>query len=1357
MTGGILQLVAKGPDDVFLNNEPEITFFKAVYRRHTNFTFFPMNLYFNKEMNFGTSGYTRIKNNGDLVFKLILIISLPEIKMKFPECTNIFIKSLLSSIGIDWNYEGEALDLFTLDDYAKLIIYVNNLISQYLLNINNSTNVLNIINSKYTEAKNNNYNGVHYSLNVFTSLIENKGKYILYEYLMAYYLDNYNLLEIFNFDEIKMFVYSKILEKITNPALSLPLYYAAKPSIYQPMYAEFPNLRENIIFYHVLSDGTYIINNTYIGKPIKDFFDQLLQNGYSNGSIISAFNYTINTILDASIIYNNYFNKISSYRPTITGTDSIYLTKTELLNDIEWNIRKNIQQINNICNILFRNEPDKEGQYTITIFKRFRYISAESYNGTEQINLLNNTTNIKLKDNFSTALKIPKAPTEPTSITHYFMNDINTNIKTFNTELLNIFRESIYGDYFENYIIWERLSMTKIDEDYDLGPSGPPSQYTTLNNILLMDLIPLYIVDDIPKMVSQYLIASGQLTEYEPNFNLVKSDFSKQLNADLRNYYYNTFDLAGTELDTKNRLSDIQSLYLQGNNNKLLIALLKPEYLYTIDTTPYSLAVENNKSYSKLLPIDYVIESYTLKYTQMIREFTGDELLSSNLIKLIINNVVNKFRTPKENIPSYQAYANNNYTLFNIEEINVINTIVTKPEYLDAASSIWYNIRVDMITAFNRLYNNILLSSSYYTKSLGSLMTDALDRFKLFLNYNNYTYSSNFDYYRLRISSSSPNNFTELSKLYNYLYSDFNKSYSEYSNNKTLLYIKNYITDRPIIYFTSFDYIFTKIKNEILNNRAIYYPNTTISNMNTFLSVIESDLNKNSSTSGIRNVYGVIDTKYKLREEVYIIYINAQTNNNFFAANSYRHKWFDKYSNLIDTQLMVDYDNISNIINNTNTSKQYNDPYMSSLYNFLNYESDLALYYALTIILDSEYKKLVSEINDNLEITYNNFKTEYTNIITDNQTQLEKIAIENPKNSNNWTFIGTETERKINKFLTVKTPSFAWAKYIGQYLIEKITFDIGGQIIESHDSQWLRYFSQLFGLEDTHPQYKTMVGNIPELYTYDGKNKRAMKLYVPLHFPMCNYDAEALPLVAMRFTTANINIKMRTLDEVAKWDKDGIFIRPPKIDCKLLAHYIYVEPEERNNLVNKKLDYLYNYVEKHDTIILGSRDIINNITKKQLYFNNSSKFILIRLSIVKRKDVEISNFDWSNTKEYIEVNNQDKEVSVCESIKFLFDGIDREVHKESSYYTYAVPYVRNLGSITKNIYIYSFSLEPKKLQPSGSCNFGMINTTEIELKFSKEVSDYINSGNGLIKMELYNYGTNILRYVSGLCGPIFYS
>ena len=42
MGGGLMQLVAYGAQDIYLTGNPQITFFKVVYRRHTNFAGEPL-------------------------------------------------------------------------------------------------------------------------------------------------------------------------------------------------------------------------------------------------------------------------------------------------------------------------------------------------------------------------------------------------------------------------------------------------------------------------------------------------------------------------------------------------------------------------------------------------------------------------------------------------------------------------------------------------------------------------------------------------------------------------------------------------------------------------------------------------------------------------------------------------------------------------------------------------------------------------------------------------------------------------------------------------------------------------------------------------------------------------------------------------------------------------------------------------------------------------------------------------------------------------------------------------------------------------------------------------------------------
>ena len=77
MGGGLMQLVAYGAQDVYLTGNPQITFFKVVYRRHTNFAIENIEQVFNGTPGFGRKVTCQISRNGDLITKMYLQVSLP--------------------------------------------------------------------------------------------------------------------------------------------------------------------------------------------------------------------------------------------------------------------------------------------------------------------------------------------------------------------------------------------------------------------------------------------------------------------------------------------------------------------------------------------------------------------------------------------------------------------------------------------------------------------------------------------------------------------------------------------------------------------------------------------------------------------------------------------------------------------------------------------------------------------------------------------------------------------------------------------------------------------------------------------------------------------------------------------------------------------------------------------------------------------------------------------------------------------------------------------------------------------------------------------------------------------------------
>lgn len=83
MPGGLMQLSAYGAQDFYLTGNPQISYFKTVYRRYTNFSM--ENYRINPQGNLGltdndTTNYRfEIKRNGDLISDMYLVFDLPSI------------------------------------------------------------------------------------------------------------------------------------------------------------------------------------------------------------------------------------------------------------------------------------------------------------------------------------------------------------------------------------------------------------------------------------------------------------------------------------------------------------------------------------------------------------------------------------------------------------------------------------------------------------------------------------------------------------------------------------------------------------------------------------------------------------------------------------------------------------------------------------------------------------------------------------------------------------------------------------------------------------------------------------------------------------------------------------------------------------------------------------------------------------------------------------------------------------------------------------------------------------------------------------------------------------------------------
>ena len=103
--GGLLQLVARGKQDVFLTGNPQITWFKMVYRRYTNFAIESMPMYFDGTPDFGKRITCLVPRRGDLLGQIILEVTLPALKLSSDQSPASYVNaighSLIQEISIE--------------------------------------------------------------------------------------------------------------------------------------------------------------------------------------------------------------------------------------------------------------------------------------------------------------------------------------------------------------------------------------------------------------------------------------------------------------------------------------------------------------------------------------------------------------------------------------------------------------------------------------------------------------------------------------------------------------------------------------------------------------------------------------------------------------------------------------------------------------------------------------------------------------------------------------------------------------------------------------------------------------------------------------------------------------------------------------------------------------------------------------------------------------------------------------------------------------------------------------------------------------------------------------------------------
>lgn len=152
MTGGLIQIVAYGSQDLFLTGIPEITFFKYIYKRYTNFAEETIDIKHDGIANFGEEITFTFPKNGDVVKSMFVKVNLPSVSLYKGINTDLLKEKEIELNKISENFSNFNLYIDFL--YEAIKIY-NKLVKQSNMTFTSIKNIIddNIDNDKVNYYK----------------------------------------------------------------------------------------------------------------------------------------------------------------------------------------------------------------------------------------------------------------------------------------------------------------------------------------------------------------------------------------------------------------------------------------------------------------------------------------------------------------------------------------------------------------------------------------------------------------------------------------------------------------------------------------------------------------------------------------------------------------------------------------------------------------------------------------------------------------------------------------------------------------------------------------------------------------------------------------------------------------------------------------------------------------------------------------------------------------------------------------------------------------------------------------------------------------------------------------------------
>ena len=345
--------------------------------------------------------------------------------------------------------------------------------------------------------------------------------------------------------------------------------------------------------------------------------------------------------------------------------------------------------------------------------------------------------------------------------------------------------------------------------------------------------------------------------------------------------------------------------------------------------------------------------------------------------------------------------------------------------------------------------------------------------------------------------------------------------------------------------------------------------------------------------------------------------------------------------------------------------------------------------------------------------------------------------------------LNTSTEEGIGEFTALS-------------LISKIELTYNDKVISSLDKNFIANYMKLTLSSEQYINYRKITSydsnstifdsNMPEAATSSdrdagiGKFVRFVTLPLPFWFTLS--EGQAFPMWALK--NPNLGMKVTLSDYTDHYGTNNCNI----FNIELLAHYAYLESEEKKKFRTQPLEYVIEQVDIIDKITISENQ---SFTKKiPLPKSHFVKYLIWNLT-------ENGTLGYSSNGSKFEfdscdgIENLSISINGNEVISDMSGLITRQILRHMYFKTPKTNVKNMYDSTTKgnndlNIHTYSFCLEPTSFQPSGFITTEKFNNVTLTIKGQTPTASHAPNK---FDLNIYAIKHNIIRISNGYIDILF--